>query len=65
MITVCGDAKENCPLFLSEVKQHLHIGFDDPAKAWGAEEEIYEIFRRVRDEIGEHMYAFYNKVKNP
>lgn len=48
-----------------EVKQHLHIGFDDPAEARGTEEEIYAIFTRVRDEIGEHMYAFINKTKNP
>lgn len=58
VITVCGYAKENCPVFLGEVKRHLHIGFDDPAEATGTEEEIYAVFRRVRDEIGERMYTF-------
>jgi arsenate reductase len=58
VITVCGHAKENCPVFQGEVKQHLHIGFEDPAKATGTEEEILEEFRRIRDEIKERMYLF-------
>lgn len=58
VITVCGHAKENCPVFLGEVKQHLHIGFDDPAEATGTEEEVYAEFRRIRDEIQEKMRAF-------
>jgi arsenate reductase len=58
VITVCGHAKENCPVFLGDVKQHLHIGFDDPAEATGTEEEIYGEFRRIRDEIHEKMRAF-------
>ena len=58
VITVCGHAKENCPVFLGEVKQHLHIGFEDPAEVTGTEEEILEEFRRIRDEIRERMKAF-------
>ena len=59
VITVCGHAKENCPVFLGDVKQQLHIGFEDPAEATGTEEEILEEFRRIRDEIHERMYAFF------
>ncbi len=58
VITVCSHAKENCPVFLGEVKQHLHFGFDDPAEAIGTEEEIVGEFRRIRDEIQERMGAF-------
>ena len=58
VITVCGHAQENCPVFLGEVKQRLHIGFDDPAVVTGTEEEIYQEFRRIRDEISERMRAF-------
>lgn len=58
VITVCGHAKENCPVFLGEVKHHQHIGFDDPAEATGTEEEIFGEFRRIRDEIQERMGAF-------
>jgi arsenate reductase len=58
VITVCGHAKENCPVFLGEVRQHLHIGFDDPAEATGTDEEIYAEFRKIRDEIQEKMRTF-------
>ena len=62
VITVCGHARENCPIFLGEVKHHLHIGFEDPAEATGTEEEIFSEFRRIRDEIQEQMLAFLNSV---
>jgi len=62
VITVCGHAQENCPVFTGKVMQQLHIGFDDPAKATGSEEEIYAEFRRIRDEIREGFYNFYLKM---
>ncbi len=62
VITVCGHAKENCPVFLGDVKQHLHIGFEDPAEATGTEEEILNEFRRIRDEIRERMKAFLDSL---
>lgn len=62
VITVCGHARENCPVFTGEVKKQLHIGFDDPAEATGTEEEIMGEFRRIRDEIREQMNAFLQKA---
>jgi len=59
VITVCGHAQENCPVFTGSVKQLLHIGFDDPAEATGSEEEIFSEFRRIRDEIRKRFYTFY------
>jgi arsenate reductase len=61
VITVCGHAQENCPVFTGSVKEQLHIGFDDPAEATGTEEEVFAVFRRVRDEINETFYAFYQE----
>ncbi len=61
VITVCGDAKENCPVFTGKVRERLHIGFEDPAKATGSEEEVLQVFRRIRDEIREGFYAFYTE----
>lgn len=64
VITVCGHAQENCPVFTGQVKEQLHIGFDDPAEARGSDDEIYAEFRRIRDEIQESFYTFYlEKVK--
>ncbi len=59
VITVCDHAKETCPVFTGDVKHRLHIGFDDPADATGTEEEILEVFRKVRDEIKRDFYNFY------
>jgi len=61
VITVCDNAKETCPTFLGDVKEQLHIGFDDPADATGSEEEVLAVFRRVRDEIKRDFLKFYNE----
>ena len=50
VITVCGNADQACPSFPGELKRY-HWGFDDPAKAEGSDEEVLDVFRRVRDEI--------------
>jgi arsenate reductase len=51
LITVCGGAKESCPVFTGGVGGRLHWPVEDPAAADGAEEEALAVFRRVRDEI--------------
>ena len=53
VVTVCGHAAENCPVFNGKAKI-LHHGFDDPpqlAKQAATESEALEHYRRVRDEI--------------
>ena len=57
VITLCGDAKETCPLFIGGVRR-VHIGFDDPSHLKGREEEVLPEYRRVRDEIRERLNAF-------
>jgi len=57
VITVCGEADQVCPVFPGQVNRH-HWGFDDPAKASGNEEQVLEVFRRVRDEI-HRVFAAY------
>lgn len=53
VITVCDNAKENCPYFPGDVKR-LHHNFPDPAKATGSEEQILSSFRNTRDLIKEY-----------
>lgn len=60
VITVCDHARETCPTFLGDVKEQLHIGFEDPAEATGTDAEILRVFRRIRDEI---KVAFYKLLK--
>ena len=62
VITVCDKAKEVCPIFTGEVKNKIHIGFDDPADVTGTDKEILKVYRRVRDEIKIAFYEFYKKL---
>ena len=59
VITVCGNAKETCPVFMGKVEHRLHIGFEDPAEATGTVDEVLEIFRQVRDQIKNDFLSFY------
>ena len=52
VFTVCSDAHQSCPLFPGG--KVIHLGFDDPprlAKDIDDENEILQVYRRVRDEI--------------
>jgi len=57
VITVCDNAKENCPYFPGKV-QRFHYDFPDPAKATGTEEEIMNSFRITRDMIRDYCSDF-------
>lgn len=64
LITVCDSAKEVCPVFTGEVKNKVHIGFDDPYNARGTDDEVLSVYRRVRDEIKRDLGKFYEEEKN-
>ncbi|MFQ5797531.1 MAG: arsenate reductase ArsC [Bacteroidota bacterium] len=57
VITVCDDAKEECPVFHG-ARQQLRWSIDDPADARGSEEQRLQAFRRARDEIYSRMKSF-------
>ena len=53
VVTVCGHADENCPIFPGKTRK-IHHGFDDPpklAKDAKTPEEALDAYRKVRDEI--------------
>ncbi len=53
VVTVCNEAREQCPYFPARVRA-IHAGFDDPPALAGPardEQEALAIYRRVRDEI--------------
>ncbi len=62
VITVCGGANEACPAFIGKVKHRLHMGYDDPSHITGSDEYIWSEFRRVRDEIKNGFWEFYNFI---
>ena len=57
VITVCGEAEANCPVWLGHGKK-THIGFPDPAKFEGSDEEKLDEFRRIRDDIRKKVLEF-------
>jgi len=60
VITVCDNARETCPVFMGDVKERLHFGFEDLAEATGSDAEVISEFRRIRDEIQNQFQQFHN-----
>ena len=53
VVTLCGNARETCPVFPGRTKV-VHVGFADPprlAEGAASEDEALGHYRRVRDEI--------------
>ena len=57
VITVCDNARVNCPVFPGATRR-VHWSFDDPAAVEGDVETRLAVFRRVRDEIKERLHEF-------
>lgn len=58
IMTVCDNAKENCPVFPGAARR-VHWSFDDPAAAPGDFAQRVAEFRRVRDEIAVRLREFF------
>ena len=56
VVTLCGDARDRCPITPPSVKK-LHWPLPDPAQAAGTEEEQLTVFRAVRDQIKQRILA--------
>ena len=52
VLTVCDHARESCPVFPG-ARRTPHRAFEDPDCPWMGEEQVTEVFRRIRDEIGD------------
>ncbi|MCT4412058.1 arsenate reductase (thioredoxin) [Leuconostoc falkenbergense] len=50
IITLCGDAKDKCPMIPAQTKS-LHWPLSDPAQTKGTIEEQLQEFRNIRDQI--------------
>jgi arsenate reductase (thioredoxin) len=61
VLTVCDNAKENCPYFPAKAKL-IHHNFEDPAVVAGDEETRLAGFRKVRDEIENYLRADFFKI---
>ena len=61
VITVCDNAKSNCPYFQNAV-QKLHHSFLDPADAKGSDEQKLEVYAKVRDQIEIYCKDFLDQI---
>ena len=61
VLTVCDNARENCPYFPARTKL-VHHAFEDPYFAQGGHEQRVAAYRRVRDQIETYLQADF--VKN-
>jgi hypothetical protein len=59
-MTVCDNARDNCPVFPSNATR-IHWGFEDPAAVEGTEEVRLAAFRRIRDQIRDRVEEFFAK----
>ncbi|CAN5224930.1 arsenate reductase ArsC [soil metagenome] len=63
VLTVCDNAKENCPYFPAKTEL-IHHSFNDPAEIEGDEETRLAAFRQVRDEIKNYLKNNFVKIIN-
>jgi len=61
IITLCGDARESCPVVPGKV-QKRHWPLEDPARAEGSDVEKMAKFRAVRDQISKLVQNIIRKL---
>jgi arsenate reductase (thioredoxin) len=61
VLTVCDNAKENCPYFPAKTNL-IHHSFEDPAVVEGDEQTRLEAFRRVRERIQNYLETDFVKT---
>ena len=59
VITVCDNAKQNCPIFPAAT-QRIHWSLEDPAAVAGDEQTRLQAFRGTRDVLRERLSKFIN-----
>ena len=59
IITVSKIAEETCPEFFGKIGNKVNFSFKDPSLSKGMPYEIFESYRKVRDEIKIKLHQFY------
>ena len=62
VITVCDNAKQNCPMFPGTTHR-VHWSIEDPAAVGGAEQTRLEAFRAARDDLRARLRKFIEVAK--
>jgi arsenate reductase len=64
VVTLCDNAAASCPKFGGKAKV-IHKPFNDPYFASGSEEDIMEVFRKVRGEIKAFVETMPGSLEKP
>jgi arsenate reductase len=64
VITVCDQAREQCPLFPGDTEV-MHVGFPDPARAEGTEAEVMDAFREGREALRRELLPLLESKLGP
>lgn len=62
LITLCDGTKDKITSVNIATKHKIHLGFEDPRKAYCQEEQIIDIYRDIRDEIRNELNYFYSRI---
>ena len=63
IITLCGDAKDECVYLSVFSKKHIHWNLEDPAKAIGSRDEKLNFLRKIRDQIKDKIKILNNEFQ--
>ena len=63
IITLCGDAKDECVNLGAFAKKHVHWDLEDPARAIGTSNEKLNFYRKIRNQIENQIKSLTNKLQ--
>lgn len=62
LIMLCDGTKDKIETVNIQASHHIHLGFEDPRKAYCTEEQLVYLYRDIRDEIKNELDYFYGNV---
>jgi arsenate reductase (thioredoxin) len=62
LITLCDGTKDKIDTVQIPTKHHMHLGFEDPHKAFCPEEQLIYLYQDIRNEIRNELDYFYVHV---
>jgi len=62
LITLCDGTKDKIISVELSARHKIHLGFEDPRKAYCTEDQLLYIYRDIRDEIQNEMEYFYTRI---
>ena len=65
LITLCDGTKDKIDSVDIPARHKIHLGFEDPRKAYHHEDQAINVYRDIRDEIRNELDYFYHHILTP